>query len=158
MPKNTLNEAFNIKSITHVVALCMLSFGLYVIFRLYQLSKRANDKVNVPISNGFMGTAIVIHLLSFASLITFFIIDTSPLLLLSLKALHVISSFYHFIWILKVKNRMNEISGAKKNDNLWIKTFLSTFFHMIYMQYKINKYDDKTLELPQDSDAMGARI
>ena len=127
------------KSIAKVIAWCMLSFGLYVVFRLYQLSNILNQKVRMPISKGFMFMAIAIHLLSFVSLITYFVFDGSSQLLITSKVLHVISSLFHFVWIMKVRNRMNEISGAVKGDINWLRPFLSTFLHVIYMQYKINR-------------------
>ncbi|RYV01693.1 hypothetical protein SOPP22_15125 [Shewanella sp. OPT22] len=143
---NILNETFKVKPITHVITLCVFSFGLYVVFRLYQLSKIANHKVKDSISNWFMGTAIIIHLLSFGSLVAFFLIDGSQNLLIASKMLHVISSLFHFIWIMKLRNRINDISGAKKGDEPWLRPFLSTFFHVIYMQHKINESKNRLLE------------
>ena len=85
-----------------------------------------------------MFVVIAVHLLSFISLITYFVIDGSSQLLITSKVLHVVSSLFHFVWIMKVRNRINEINRAVKGDVNWLRPFLSTFLHVIYMQYKIN--------------------
>ena len=36
-------------------------------------------------------------------------------------------------------NRMNMIAGVKKGDKLWLNPYITSIFHVIYMQYKINQ-------------------
>lgn len=42
-----------------------------------------------------------------------------------------------------LRNRMNMIAGVKKGDNLWLNPYITSIFHVIYMQHKINQGSDK---------------
>jgi hypothetical protein len=139
MNRNKFNEIFEVVSVNKIILLCILSFGMYVIFKLYTFSNKVNKKVASPISNFFMHTAIVIHLISFISLLIFFGIDGSQELLIFSKLMHVLSSIFHITWIIKVRNRINIINSVMKGNKLWLNAILSSLFHVIYMQYKINE-------------------
>ncbi|MGO2373214.1 MAG: hypothetical protein ACTH5C_12750, partial [Pseudoalteromonas prydzensis] len=41
--------------------------------------------------------------------------------------------------IVMVRNRINLIAGSNKGDNLWLNPFITSIFHVIYMQHKINQ-------------------
>ncbi|MFZ8200192.1 hypothetical protein [Alteromonas portus] len=133
---------FEEKSVFAVLALCICSFGLYVIYRLWQLTHVINRKIENPISRAFTATAICIHVLSLLGILCYFLFPAPPALLLTAKLLHLLSSLFHVVWIIKVRNRLNTINNNKKGDVLWLNALLSSFFHVIYFQYKINQTVD----------------
>lgn len=117
----------------------LLTFGLYVIYSLYLFSKKLNKKIKPPISTSFMNIAILIHCISLTSLIIHFSVTGLEYILVFSKFMHLLSSLFHIIWILKVRNRINQINGVKRGDHLWLNPILSSFLHIIYIQYKINE-------------------
>ncbi|PKF54980.1 hypothetical protein CW748_14460 [Alteromonadales bacterium alter-6D02] len=129
---------FGTKPTSHTIALCVLTCGLYVIYRLYTLTLQTNPHIKNPIATWFVVAAVVIHLLSFISLAYFILASGSQQLLLFSKVMHVISSISHLIWIGKLRNRIHRLLGAEKGSSAWLNPFLSTFLHVIYIQYKIN--------------------
>jgi len=134
-----INNIFKSESILKTAALCVLTFGLYVIYRLFHLTKSVNGNVKNSIPRWFVFSAITVHLISFFSLVIFFVTSGSQELLIFSKAMHVISSIFHVIWLIKVRNRINQLIGVEKENNLWLNPFLSTLFHVIYIQHKINQ-------------------
>jgi hypothetical protein len=58
----------------------------------------------------------------------------------------MISSVFDVTWIVMVRNRINQISGSKKGDELWLNPVTTSIFHVIYMQHKINQGLAKTLK------------
>tara|TARA_B100000809_G_scaffold229558_1_gene243293 strand:+ start:306 stop:545 length:240 start_codon:yes stop_codon:yes gene_type:complete len=62
-----------------------------------------------------------------------------PVILNSLIGIHIISSAFDIRWIIKVWNRINIIIGSSKDDKLWLNPFITSIFHVISMQYKINQ-------------------
>lgn len=153
MIKQKTNDIFEVVSVRKIVAMCILTFGLFVVFKLYSFSNQINPRVRSPIPIWFMRAAVVIHLLSFFSLVLFYAIDGPQALLIFSKIMHGLSSIFHLTWIIKVRNRINEVNHVKKRDKLWLRPFLSSFFHVIYMQKKINESilntedNDKTVNI-----------
>jgi hypothetical protein len=143
-----MDDIFESQSVVKTITLCMLTFGLYVIYRLFTLTKEVNGNVNNIIPTWFTFSAITIHLISFISLVTFFATanGTQELLIFS-KAMHVLSSIFHVTWLIKVRNRINQISGVKKGSEFWLNPILSSFFHVIYIQYKINQFSHSPVDL-----------
>ncbi len=139
MKSNPVQEIFERASVVKTITLSMLTFGLYVVYKLYDLSLKLNPKVVSPISKWFMNTSLAITLVSYAGFLVYFSTDASQQLLITFKLIHVVSSAFHLVWILKVRNRINEVSAAEKGSKVWLHPFMSTFFHVIYMQYKINE-------------------
>ena len=133
------NSVFKEKSVVIVLALCVFTFGLYVIFRLWQLTKILNSKTESHISQAFTTTPISIHLVSLLVLIYYFLFPAPVALLITAKLLHLLSAIFHIIWIIKVRNRINRINNVLKGNALWLGPFLSSFFHVIYFQHKINQ-------------------
>lgn len=133
---------FKEKSVAAVVALCVFTFGLYVIFRLWQLTKILNSRIENHISKAFTSTAISIHLISLLGLIYYFLFPAPIALLITAKLLHLLSAIFHIVWIIKVRNRINSINNVPKGNALWLDPFLSSFFHVIYFQHKINQSID----------------
>ena len=133
------NSVFKEKSLIAVLALCVFSFGLYVIFRLWQLTNILNSKTENHISKVFTTITISIHLVSLLGLIYYFLFPAPATLLLTAKLLHLLSTIFHIIWIIKVRNRINRINNVSKGNMLWLDPILSSFFHVIYFQHKINQ-------------------
>lgn len=133
------NSVFKEKSLIAVLALCVFSFGLYVIFRLWQLTNILNSKTENHISKVFTTITISIHLVSLLGLIYYFLFPAPATLLLTAKLLHLLSTIFHIIWIIKVRNRINTINNVSKGNMLWLDPILSSFFHVIYFQHRINQ-------------------
>jgi len=53
--------------------------------------------------------------------------------------IHIISSILDVTWIIKVRNCINIIIGANKDNNLMLNPFITSILHVVYMQYKINQ-------------------
>ncbi len=136
------NSVFKEKSVVAVLAFCVFSFGLYVIFRLWQLTNVLNSRMENHISKAFTITAISIHLVSLFGLIYYFLFTAPTALLITAKLLHLLSAIFHIVWLIKVRNRINSINNVSKGNALWLDPFLSSFFHVIYFQHKINQSID----------------
>lgn len=134
-----MNDIFEVKSLAKTIALCVLTFGLYVIYRLFILTNQVNGNVRRPISHWFVISAISVHLISLFSLIIYFAIKNPELLIFS-KVMHLISSIFHVTWLIKIRNRINLVSGVGKGSKFWLSPVLSSFLHVIYIQYKINQF------------------
>ena len=63
--------------------------------------------------------------------------------------IHILSSVFDIVWIIMVRNRTNLISGSNKGDKLWLNPFITSIFHVIYMQYKINQGLTKSINNKQ---------
>ena len=136
------DAVFKEKSVAIVLALCVFTFGLYVIFRLWQLTKILNSKTESSISKAFTSAAISIHFISLLGLIYYFLFPAPTALLITAKLLHLLSTIFHIVWIIKVRNRINSFNNVSKGNTLWLDPFLSSFFHVIYFQHKINQSID----------------
>ena len=134
-----MTDVFEVKSVAKTIALCVFTFGLYVIFRLFTLTKQLNGTGVKPVSFWFVVSAISVHLISLAGLAVFLVAAGSQELLLFSKLMHLVSAIFHVTWIIKVRNRINLVSGAWKGSKLWLDPVLSSFLHVIYIQYKINQ-------------------
>ena len=49
-----------------------------------------------------------------------------------------------FIMVFMMRNRINAIVGAKPRDKYWVNGWLTFFFHLYYIQYKINQIKDES--------------
>jgi hypothetical protein len=132
-------DAFYKKSVFTVLALCVITFGMYVILRLWQLTKIVNSKSENYIPPAFTISAVSIHIISLVGLVYYLTFPAPTEILIITKALHLLSSIFHIVWIIKVRNRINTINRATKGNKLWLNPFLSGLFHVIYFQHKINQ-------------------
>lgn len=135
-----INDIFKIKSIKKTIALCVLTFGIYVIYRLFVLTRQVNINVEKPISSWFVTSAISVHLISLLGLIIYFTAIGNPDLLLFSKLMHLVSSIFHVTWLIKVRNRINLLTGVDERSKFWLNPVLSSLLHVIYFQYKINQF------------------
>jgi len=139
MPK-ALDDIFEVDSVIKILLLCIATLGGYLIYKLYYFSKRINHNTAYKISPLFMFISIVLFSLSLMSLVYGLIHIDKPEILHSSIALHLVSSIFDISWIIMVRNRINLISGAVKGDSLWLNSFITSIFHVVYMQHKINQY------------------
>jgi len=130
---------FEVASVIKTLALCVLTIGSYLIYKLYLFSMQINKNTDLKISTLFMKTAIILFTFSLGCLIYGFINFQDPAILQSSIGIHVISSIFDVTWIIMVRNRINLIAGAAKGDKLWLNPFITSIFHVIYMQHKINQ-------------------
>jgi hypothetical protein len=90
-----------------------------------------------------MATSIALFIISLGNLIYGLANFHDLTILKSSIGIHMISSVFDVTWIIMVRNRMNMIAGVKKGDKLWINPYITSIFHVIYMQHKINQGSDK---------------
>ncbi|CAI3802156.1 hypothetical protein [Rheinheimera sp. MM224] len=150
-----MDDIFEVKSVAKTIAFCVFSFGLYVIYRLFTLTKQLNGNVEKPISPWFVVSAISVHLISLLGLILFFATNGSQELLLFSKLMHLVSAIFHVTWLIKIRNRINLISGVEKGSKYWLNPVMSSCLHVIYIQYKINQFlQINTVQQRVESNAM----
>jgi len=134
-----MSPPFEARSVSQTIALCVFTVGLFVVYRLLTLTLAINKNTSHTISLKFAYSAVFIHLVSFISIVVYFTTNASPELLIFSKIMHAVSSVFHLVWIIKVKNRINIIAKAKTDADTKLNPLLSAFLHVIYFQYKINQ-------------------
>lgn len=137
--KKGLKKIFEVDSVIKTTALCILTIGSYLIYKLYHFSSQINQHTGLRISKLFIYTAIFLFTISFVSLIYSLINFHDPTILRSSIGIHVISSVFDVTWIIMVRNRINLIMASDRGDKLWLNPFITSIFHVIYMQHKINQ-------------------
>lgn len=141
--KNGFTEVFETDSVPMTLALCVLTIGAYLIYKLYRFSYQINHFTTFKISPIFMTITMALFVISLGSLIYGIANFHDLTILKSSIGIHIISSVFDVTWIIMVRNRMNMIAGVKKGDKLWLNPYITSIFHVIYMQYKINQGSDK---------------
>lgn len=134
-----LTGVFVVDSVIKTLVLCMLTIGVYLIYKLYVFSNQINKHTEYKIPTLFIVTASVLFVVSLGSLIYGLANFDDPTVLRSSIGLHVVSSIFDVTWIVMVRNRINLMTKAKKGDTLWLNPLSTSLFHVIYMQYKINQ-------------------
>lgn len=137
--KKRLLDIFKVDSVPKTLALCILTIGSYLIYKLYRFSSQINQHTELKISKVFITTTIVLFTISLGSLIYGLANFGELTILKSSIGIHMVSSAFDITWIVMVRNRINQISGSKKGDKLWLNPMITSIFHVIYMQYKINQ-------------------
>jgi hypothetical protein len=137
--KKKIIGIFETDSVIKTLVLCILTIGVYLIYKLYRFSSQINQQSDLRISDIFIYTAIFLFTISLGSLLySLFNYQHSEILMGSI-GIHIISSMFDVTWIMMVRNRINLITGSTKGDTLWLNPFLTSIFHVIYMQQKINQ-------------------
>ena len=132
-------EIFEAESALKTLVLCILTIGAYLIYKLYHFSSLINQKTEYKISNLFIGITILLFAIHLGSLIYGFANLHDPTILIGTIGIHIVSSVLDVTWIIVVRNRINLITGSSKGDKLWLKPLITSIFHVIYMQHKINQ-------------------
>ncbi|WP_141235496.1 hypothetical protein [Pseudoalteromonas sp. NBT06-2] len=110
-----------------------------MIYKLYYFSKKINQNTELTIPNSFIAVTILFSTFSFVSLIYGLVNLDESFIFKNHLGIHIISSILDISWITMVRNRINTITGANKGDRLWLNPFITSIFHVIYMQHKINQ-------------------
>lgn len=137
--KNRFKAVFEADSVIKTLVLCVLTFGAFLIYKLYCFSDQINQKSAYTISNIFIAITILLFVMAFGSLIYGLAHFNDPDMLRNSIGIHVLSSVFDVTWIIMVRHRINLIAGANKGDKLWLAPFVTSIFHVIYMQHKINQ-------------------
>ena len=137
--KKELTDIFEVDSVPKTLALCVLTIGSYLIYKLYRFSSQINQHTELKISNLFIAITIVLFIISLGSLIYSLTNLHDISILKGSIGIHIISSVFDVTWIVMVRNRINLIAGSNKGDRLWLNPFVTSICHVIYMQYKINQ-------------------
>lgn len=130
---------FEVDSVVKVLALCILTIGSYLIYKLYYFSSQINQHTNLKISNIFIIITILLFTIALGSLIYGVVNLHDPVILRNSIGIHIISTVFDVTWIIMVRNRINLIAGSNQGDKLWLNPFITSILHVIYMQHKINK-------------------
>jgi len=133
------SNIFKADSVVKTLILCIFTLGCYLIYKLYYFSKAINHNTELKISKAFIAVTILMFSISFLSLVYSLVNLHEPHILKASIGLHVISSILDVSWIVMVRNRINVITGANKGDKNWLNPFVTSIFHVVYMQYKINQ-------------------
>lgn len=137
--KKELTDIFEVDSVLKTLVLCVLTIGSYLIYKLYRFSNQINEHTELKISKYFILTTVILFGISLASLIYGLVNIHDLSILKSSIVIHLVSSVFDVTWIVMVRNRINQISGSSKGDILWLNPFITSIFHVIYMQHKINQ-------------------
>ena len=137
--KKGLTDIFEVDSVAKILALCVITIGSYLIYKLYRFSSQINQHTELKISKVFITTTIVLFAISLGSLIYGLANFHDLAILKSSISIHIVSSVFDVTWIIMVRNRINLIAGSKKGDKLWLNPLITSIFHVIYMQHKINQ-------------------
>lgn len=135
---------FRKESTLKVLLLCVATIGGYLMYKLFQLSREIN-KHGSEISNLFMILTIVVYFLSLVSLLWGISQLPDTQLLKAHLPIHIFSTILDMIWIVKVRNKLNNLSGARKGQKKWLNAFLTSVFHVIYFQYMINNMYEQAI-------------
>jgi len=137
--KKVLTDIFEVDSVLKALALCILTIGSYLIYKLYRFSGQINQHTELKISKIFILTTIILFTISLGSLIYGLVNIHDTSILISSIGIHMVSSIFDVTWIVMIRNRINLISGSNRGDTLWLNPFITSIFHVIYMQHKINQ-------------------
>ncbi|MCC4832430.1 DUF4234 domain-containing protein [Shewanella sp. 10N.7] len=143
-------NVFKADSVVKTLLLCVLTIGIYFIYKLYQFSTQINNSTPQEISSTFMAITIALFTMSLSCLIYAIINLHDPLMLKGSIGIHVISTVFDMVWIFMVRNRINSLSAANKGDRLWLDPIFTSFFHVIYMQHTINQGLSNSANLVSD--------
>ena len=137
--KKGFTGVFEISSVLKTLALCVLTLGAYLIYKLYRFSNQINQHTEFKIPKPFIIITIILYTISFGYLIYGLTNLHDLTILTSSIGPHVVSSIFDITWIILVRNRINLIASSNKGDKLWLSPFKTSILHVVYMQHKINQ-------------------
>ncbi|MEW6998575.1 hypothetical protein AADZ86_12840 [Colwelliaceae bacterium BS250] len=137
--KKEFTKIFEADSVIKTLVLCILTIGAFLIYKLYHFSKQINQHTDHKISTVFVAITILLFTLSLGCLIYGLVNLDDAVILRNSIGIHVLSTVFDVTWIIMVRNRINLIAGSHKGEKLWLNPFITSIFHVIYMQHKINQ-------------------
>lgn len=142
-------EIFERFSAWGVFALMFVTGGIYYWFWLYNRTKSMNQVVENKISGALVKSTItvIIGYLVCYLLLAFSAGAGSGALSAIFGALFAIlyipAIVLPYVWVFKIRNRLNQITNSEKGDKTWAGPIMTFFFHGLYLQYKINQNLDE---------------
>lgn len=125
-----------------VFGLLVVTVGIYYVYWLYTRSQVLAQYKELEISP----ILINVVLAAYAGIFAFsFYLGMNPgdaRLISVVNILQAVMTIANLIWLFTFRSRLNKLSGLKRGDGGWAGPILTFFFHVIYLQYKINKIKD----------------
>lgn len=129
-----------------VFGLSIITLGLYTIYWLYSRSQKLNQITDAPISQGFIGTATAVYVLSFFfSFVVPFVgvsMENMGLLVMIDSLLSLTSIVLFIVWSFKFRNRLNRVTQSAGKPT-WSGPIMTFFFNVLYLNYKVNQNIDR---------------
>ena len=135
---------FRKESVLKVLFLCVITIGAYLIYKLFHLSREIN-KHSSEISANFILLTVFLFGIYLASLVWGVVHLPDTEILKAHLPIHILSSIFDVVWIVKVRNKLNMLSGATKGQERWLNAYFSSIFHVVYFQYVINRFYEQTI-------------
>lgn len=117
-----------------VLALSIITFGIYSIYWLHSRTKVLNDISENPISKSFTGISIAFYV---ANIVFSFAAGVNPELEILSQLVNLPSSILMIVWAFKMRNRLEPIMNKSLGG---VMVF---FFNVYYLNYKINESIDE---------------
>lgn len=137
--RKELSDIFEEDSVIKILAFCIITFGVYFIYKLYHFTRQINKHSELKIPQPFVVLTISIFIISLISLLYGLMNLQDISIIKNSIAVHVFSAILDISWIMMVRNRFNLISNSSQGDKLWLSPFMTSIFHVIYVQHKINQ-------------------
>ena len=154
----TTVEAFPRFSTWWVFLLTLTTFGIYPIYWLYTRTRILNRILPsgaIHIGLAFAAAGLLVASIA-AELLQGIYPDDLGVSAIS-RIIGLICNVVILVWVFMLRNRLNEHFASKQGDRYWIGGVLTFFFHVLYLQYKLNRLIDRersTAGVPA-ADAMG---
>jgi len=145
-PEASVIESTNEGGLSHIferystwatIGLSVITLGIYVFYWLYTRTERLNQHTDAPIGSAFINTTIVFYVLSLLQYMEQFT-EVSETFSAVIGFVAVISAILMYVWIYKIRNRINLLLNTVKGDESWLGPIYPFFFSIYYFQYKIN--------------------
>lgn len=124
-----------------VFGLMFITLGIYYVYWAYTRTQRINSVVENKISDAFILTTMGLYIVYFfASFATPFFGDSLGMFFeIAVGILGLAATILPIVWVFKIRNRINQVTGSEKGDTTWLGPVMTFFFSAIYLQYKINQ-------------------
>jgi len=136
-----LSHVFERFSTWATIGLSVITLGIYAIYWLYSRTEQLNKHSEAPISSAFINTTVVFYVLSLIPNLNYFM-EINATLIAAFGAVSVVSFVLMYVWIYKIRNRINLLLNTGKGDDSWLGPIYTFFFTIYYLQYKTNSVID----------------
>ena len=132
-------DIFPRKHLGWMIALSLLTLGLYVIFWMVSRASIMNARSEYPISSGLITMTVIFTLISVAALVGSFVFyDEYSLKLLYIVTL-LVTMICMVVLIFKIRDRLNVMTESHSDDRVYLNGLQTFLFSSFYVQYKINE-------------------